>query len=76
MDFNNPEKTARESIERMRSFFQSIGMPGNFADLGAREEDTPTLVKALCWGDGRQGSISGFVTLNEDDCTRIYRLML
>ncbi len=45
MDFNNPEKTAREGIERMRSFFKFIGMPDNFAELGAREEDIPTRLK-------------------------------
>ena len=27
-------------------------------------------------GGGRPGSISGFVTLNEEDCANIYRLML
>ena len=76
MDFARPEATALEGIERMRSFFISIGMPSNFAELGAKEEDIPALVKALCWGDGRQGSISGFVTLNEEDCANIYRMMV
>ena len=65
MDFAHPEVTAREGIEKLRNFFTSIGMPRNFAELGAKEEDIPALVKALCRGDGRQGSISGFVTLNE-----------
>lgn len=27
-------------------------------------------------GDGRDGTISGFVTLNEDDCTKIYQAMI
>ncbi len=76
MDFARPEATALEGIERMRSFFISIGMPSNFAELGAKEEDIPALVKALCRGDGRQGSISGFVTLNEEDCANIYRMMV
>ena len=76
MDFANPEATAREGIKRLQQFFISIGMPRNFAELGAKEEDIPALVKSLCWGDGRQGSISGFVTLNEDDCAKIYRLMV
>ena len=76
MDFARPEATALEGIERMRSFFISIGMPRNFAELGAKEEDIPALVKALCRGDGRQGSISGFVTLNEEDCANIYRMMV
>ena len=76
MDFANPEVTAREGIRKLQQFFISIGMPRNFAELGAREEDIPALVKTLCWGDGRQGSISGFVTLNEEDCTKIYQLMV
>lgn len=50
-------------------------MPLNFEQLGAKAEDIPKLVKALCYGDGRGGSISGFVTLNEDDCTKIYQMM-
>ena len=76
MDFAHPEVTAKEGIEKLRQFFISIGMPRNFAELGAREEDIPVLVENLCRGDGRPGTISGFVTLNEDDCANIYRLML
>lgn len=76
MDFANPEATAREGIKKLQQFFISIGMPRNFAELGAKEEDIPALVKSLCWGDGRQGNISGFVTLNEDDCAKIYQLMV
>ncbi|MBQ5382981.1 MAG: iron-containing alcohol dehydrogenase [Treponema sp.] len=76
MDFEHPELTALEGIEAFRSFLISIGMPKNFAELGAKEEDIPKLVEILCHGDGRTGSISGFVTLDEDDCTKIYRMML
>ncbi|MBR5406013.1 MAG: iron-containing alcohol dehydrogenase [Lachnospiraceae bacterium] len=76
MDFTNPEVTARAGIESLRSFLKSIGMPGNFDELGAREEDIPKLVEVLCRGDGGDGTISGFITLNEDDCTKIYRMMV
>ena len=76
MDFAHPEKTAAEGIDRLQRFFVSIGMPGNFAELGAREEDIPALVNALCRGDGRDGSISGFVRLDEEDCTKIYQMMI
>ena len=76
MDFAHPEVTAREGIRKLQQFLISIGMPRNFAELGAKEEDIPALVKALCWGNGRQGSISGFVTLNEEDCAKIYQLMV
>ncbi len=76
MDFAHPEVTAREGIEKLRQFFISIGMPKNFAELGAKEEDIPALVKSLCRGNGGDGSISGFVKLNEDDCAKIYKLMV
>jgi alcohol dehydrogenase YqhD (iron-dependent ADH family) len=76
MDFDNPERTALEGIAALENFLKSIGMPLNFAELGAKEEDIPALVKALCYGDGRTGSISGFVTLDENDCTKIYQMMV
>ena len=69
-------ETAEEGIEAFRSFLTSIGMPATLGELGGRKEDIPTLVKNLCYGDGRDGTISGFVTLNEDDCTKIYEMML
>ena len=76
MDFFHPEVTAKAGIEALRSFLISIGMPKNFAELGAKEEDIPYLVDTLCNGTGRGGSISGFVTLNEEDCKKIYQLMV
>ena len=76
MDYAHPEVTAKAGIEALRRFLHSIGMPGNFAELGAKEEDIPYLVDTLCNGNGRSGSISGFVILDRKDCTEIYRLML
>ncbi len=76
MDFAHPEVTAKAGIEAFRNFLISIGMPKNFEELGAKEEDIPKLVDILCYGDGRGGSISGFVTLNEEDCTKIYKMMV
>ena len=76
MDFDHPEVTALEGIEAFRSFLISLGMPKNFEELGAKKEDIPKLVEVLCHGDGRQGSISGFVTLTEEDCTKIYEMMV
>ncbi|MBR2739540.1 MAG: iron-containing alcohol dehydrogenase [Oscillospiraceae bacterium] len=76
MDFDDPESTALAGIAALENFLRSIGMPLSFGEIGAKEEDIPKLVQALCYGDGRKGSISGFVTLNEEDCTNIYRMML
>ncbi len=76
MDFDHPEITAQKGIQCFRTFLKSIGMPGNFEELGAKKEDIPKMVKSLVYGNGRQGSISGFTTLNEEDCTKIYELMV
>ena len=43
MDFTNPEVTAKAGIEALRNFLISIGMPKNFEELGAKEEDIPVL---------------------------------
>ena len=71
MDFEHPEVTAREGIDRTRRFFASIGMPVNLQQLGAREEDIPHFVKTLGIGDGE---IGGIVKLNAADVENIYRI--
>jgi hypothetical protein len=71
MNFENPEATALEGIRRFRSFLHSIGMPINFAELGAKEEDIPALVEKFGIGSGRTG---GFVALSAEDITEIYKI--
>ena len=74
MDYMNPEETAKEGIERLKSFFHSIGMPISFKELGAREEDIPYMVKTLGIEEG--GTIGSFMKLNAKDVENIYRLAL
>ncbi|MBP5598550.1 MAG: iron-containing alcohol dehydrogenase [Pseudobutyrivibrio sp.] len=76
MDFEHPEVTALAGINALQKFLISIGMPSNFEELGAKEEDIPKLVNVLCRGDGRDGTIEGFIKLNEEDCTKIYKMMV
>lgn len=76
MDFDHPEVTALEGINVFQNFLISLGMPKNFEELGAKEEDIPKLAEICCRGDGRDGTISGFVTLTEEDVQNIYRMML
>jgi alcohol dehydrogenase YqhD (iron-dependent ADH family) len=71
MNFENPAATALEGIRRFRSFLHSIGMPINFAELGAKEEDIPALVEKFGIGRRRTG---GFVALSADDITEIYKI--
>ena len=69
MNFENPKATALEGIKAFRRFLHSIGMPINFAELGAKEEDIPKLVEKLNPGDGW-----GFVPLKAKDVTAIYTI--
>ena len=77
MDFDCPERTAKAGIEALRSFLISIGMPKNFAELGAKEEDIDQLAQTCCWGsENASGKLYGFTQLTEDEVKEIYRLML
>ena len=76
MDFEHPEKTAKAGIEALRQFLISIGMPKNFAELGAKEEDIEKLAHTACYGDVRSGTLGGFVELQQKDVENIYRLMI
>lgn len=71
MDFGNPEKTAVQGIACFRKFLKSIGMPINFEELGAKEEDIPVLVEKFGLGDGKTG---GFVALSSEDVASIYKI--
>ena len=71
MNFEFPDETALEGIACFRSFLHSIGMPINFEQLGASEEDIPKLVEKFGIGDGKTG---GFVHLTAQDIATIYRI--
>lgn len=77
MDESNPEKTAKEGIEALRNFLISIGMPKNFAELGAKETDIEKMAYTCCFGDGSgSGKIYGFTVLEQKDVENIYKLMV
>lgn len=76
MDFDNPENTAKEGIKALQNFLVSIGMPKNFAELGAKPEDIEKLAHTCCYGNGGSGEIQGFTKLNQKDVENIYRLMV
>lgn len=71
MNFEKPEQTALAGIAAFRKFLHEIGMPINFEEIGAKEEDIPTLVDKFGVGDGKTG---GFVALSAEDVAEIYRI--
>ena len=76
MDFADPKRTALEGIEALRNFLISIGMPKNFAEIGAKEEDIEKLAHTCCYGDVNTGTVEGFATLDQKDVENIYKLMV
>ena len=72
MNFACPEITALEGISRFEAFLKSIGMPVNFRELGAKEEDIGSMVAQLCKRDG----IGGFVEIGAEEAEAIFRLAL
>lgn len=74
MDFANPEATALEGIKRLEGFWKSLGLPLNFEELGAKEEDIPFMVKNIGLKEGQY--MGNFVPLYNEDIEKIYRLAL
>ncbi len=64
---------ALAGIAAFRGWLKSLGLPLTFAELGAREEDIPLLVKTLNLSGNTLG---GFRPLAESDVAAIYRLCL
>jgi alcohol dehydrogenase YqhD (iron-dependent ADH family) len=71
MNFQQPEKTALQGIQKFEQFLGSIGMPVRFSELGAKAEDIPVLVETLGLG---ANTLGGFVKLTEKDVKKIYEL--
>lgn len=74
MDMLDPVNMLREGIRKMTAFYTSIGIPVNFADLGVREEDVPTLVSTTRVTPA--GTVGGYSRLSKEDLTHIYMIGL
>ena len=64
---------AASGIAAFRAWLKSLGLPLTFAELGAKEEDIPLLVKTL---NLNGNTLGGFTPLAESDVAAIYRLCL
>lgn len=65
---------ALESVARLKSFFTSIGMPVNFAQLGVEHPDIELLVEHLHANKGEQ--VGCYVRLGRKETREIYELAL
>ncbi|PAB60686.1 iron-containing alcohol dehydrogenase [Anaeromicrobium sediminis] len=70
MSFDDPQWTALEGINRMESFFKSLGMPTTLKDAGITEDRYEEMAKKAT-EFGPQGN---FIKLEKDDIVNIYKL--
>jgi len=66
-------EAALAGIAAFRGWLKSLALPLTFAELGAKEEDIPLLVKTL---NLNGNTLGGFRPLAESDVAAIYRLCL
>ena len=75
MNFEHPEDTARQGIERLRQFFRSLGMPTTLEEIGAKAEDIPAMVAHRA--EKPAGfPFGGFVKIQPADMEAILRLTM
>ena len=72
MDFEHPEYTAMEGINRLESFFKELGLPTTFKELGAKESDIDVLVKKCNFNNGDK--IGYFHPLTRSEAAEVYKL--
>lgn len=72
IDFEHPEKTIEEAINKQEAFYSSIGMPTNLKSLGVRIESLEKL--ALDCSRNKTRTLTGFKPLGYDDIFRIYEM--
>jgi hypothetical protein len=68
----NPRKVAQAGIQAMEKFFQEIGMPTSFAEIGAKAEDIDLLVEKFFEGKG--DVFGNFQSLTREDAKKVYQL--
>lgn len=69
MDFESPERTAREGIARFKAFLRSLGLPLTMGDLKIDPADVPALAAKTKVGPG--GTLGSFKPLTREDIQAI-----
>ncbi len=72
MNFDYPEKTAIEGIEKMKTYFSSLGMSVTMKEIGIEPKDYEKIVN-MTTNNGTSG-INSYRTLNKEDILEIYKL--
>ena len=72
IDFEHPEKTIEEAINRQEQFYSSIGMPIRLNTLGVKKEALEKL--ALDCSRNKTRTLIGYKPLNYEDILAIYKM--
>ena len=72
--FNDPERTAREGIDRMEAYFASLGLPVRLKQIGINEGHFDEIVRKCYVGRGE--TVGNVIKLNKDDVRGILKLAL
>lgn len=72
VETKDDRKAAEEGIDRLKSFFRSIGMPVTFRELGIENPDIPLMVKKLHQNKGE--TFGFYYPLTAEDSDAIYRI--
>lgn len=72
IDFEHPEKTIEEAINRQELFYSSIGMPIRLNTLGVQREALEKL--ALDCSRNKTRTLIGYKPLNYEDILAIYKM--
>ena len=72
MNYEYPERTAEEGVQRLRNFFHdALKLPVTFAELGAKEEDIPAIVEHR---KAKGFPYGGYVKIGPEEMEKILRL--
>ena len=70
----NDRRVAAAFIQWIKDMKQYMKIPETIQEI--RKEDIPAMAEKSCYGDGRGGSLGGFVKLGKEDVEKIFRLAL
>lgn len=72
IDFEHPERTIEEAINKQEQFYSFIGMPTNLKSLGVRKDTLEKL--ALDCSRNKTRTLTGYKRLEYDDILEIYKM--
>ena len=72
IDFEHPEKTIEQAIDKQEQYYASIGMPINLKSLGVKKESLEEL--ALKCSRNRTRTLIGYKPLEYEDILKIYQM--